>query len=143
MSTFSRFAAATEPCSSDSNSTASTSVQADLPDSSPKSNSKNQPNGSPISLSIPSQTRNVALQLQVDAEGLEKATELAKQLGISSDLLVPDPNRDNFNKSDFSSRKDSFTILARVQNYKNVRYMYLELVENPESTKMYPRNGPE
>ena len=118
MSTFSRFAAATEPCSSDSNSTASTSVQADLPESSPKSNSKNQPNGSPISLSIPSQTRNVALQLQVDAEGLEKATELAKQLGISSDLLVPDPNRDNFNKSDFSSRKDSFTILARVENYE-------------------------
>ena len=53
----------------------------------------------------------------MDAEGLEKATELAKQLGISSDLLVPDPNRDNFNKSDFSSRKDSFTILAKVANH--------------------------
>ena len=118
MSTFSRFAAATEPCSSDSNSTASTSGQPDLPDSSPKSNTQNQPNCSPISLSMPGQPRNVAIQLQVDSEGIEKAAELAKQLGIPSDLLIPDPNRDNFNKSDFSSRKDSFTILAKVHHMK-------------------------
>ena len=120
MSTFSRFAAATEPCSSDSNSTASTTGQPDLPDASPKSilaksNHQNHSNCSPISLSIPRQPQNVSLKLQVDSEEIEKAAELAKQLGIPSDLLIPDPNRDNFNKSDFSSRKDSFTILARVQ----------------------------
>ena len=120
MSTFSRFAAATEPCSSDSNSTASTTGQPDLPDASPKSilaksNHQNHSNCSPISLSIPRQPQNVSLKLQVDSEEIEKAAELAKQLGIPSDLLIPDPNRDNFNKSDFSSRKDSFTILAGVQ----------------------------